>query len=510
MSRRIVVANVLLRRARLACPSPWRPGHNLSRSELATAVNDLLHRGRVLDVDIDAGYIGKLEAGRYRWPRSPQRRWALRTVLGAGSDEELGFYPTRASRGDAEIPVSQDGVAAAATHPAGLEADEVPVGDPGAGGSVASAGSDAGTSPAPAADRVILRLTHDAATVVVPLSRRALARAGIGPLVEAFGLDKDADVLRDVVERPDLAQRLTINSPAHLHEILVHLREQWHALVRTDNLLGPRFALAGVLNQISAIEGLLPSVRDSARREVVGLGARYAESAAWLWEDTGNLAQARYWTGRAMEWAYEAGDHAMLAWTVARRAQQAAAARDAGQAIGLVQAARGDEAKLGRPMRAALRVQEAYGHALDGDEHTCLQLLDQAHRWAAHDTVGDAREGHGSYCTAGYIELQRAACWLVLGQPTNAIRLYETALPTLPVVYQRDRAAALTGLAAAYAANRQVEQAASVAHQALPVARAAGSQRIVGEIMAVSADLVQHRPLPAVAALLDDLSAGDG
>ncbi|HEY3000914.1 MAG TPA: hypothetical protein VGJ44_01075 [Kribbellaceae bacterium] len=313
-------------------------------------------------------------------------------------------------------------------------------------------------------------------------------------------------MLRDVVEQPDLAHRLTINSPAHLQEILVHLREQWHALVRTDNLLGPRFALAGVLNEIGAIEALLPSVRDNARRDAVGLGARYAESAAWLWEDTGNLAHARYWTGRAMEWAYEAGDQPMLAWTVARRAQQAAAARNAGQAIGLARAALRDEAKLGAPMRAALRVLQAYGHALDGDEHRSQELLDQAHRWAAHDTVGDAREGHGSYCTPSYIELQRAACWLVLGRPTAAVRLYETALPMLPVVYQRDRAAALTGLAAAYAANHQVEQAATVAHQALPVARAAGSHRIVAEITTVSADLVPHRPLPAVAALLDDLS----
>jgi len=82
-------------------------------------------------------------------------------------------------------------------------------------------------------------------------------------------------------------------------------------------------------------------------------------------------------------------------------------------------------------------------------------------------------------------------------------------VPALPAVYQRDRAAALGRLAAAYVADRQFEQAATTAHAALPVARGAGSNRIVGEIQSLSAELVPHRPLPAVAALLDDLEHGD-
>jgi tetratricopeptide (TPR) repeat protein len=199
----------------------------------------------------------------------------------------------------------------------------------------------------------------------------------------------------------------------------------------------------------------------------------------------------------------------MLAWTVFRRSQQAAAAGDAAQVIGLAQAARRDEEELAMPMRAAIRVQEAYGYALDGNEQTSQQLLDEAHALAASDTVGDARGGHGSYCTPSYIEIHRAGCWLTIGKSKTAIKLYEQALPALPAVYQRDRAAALSRLAAAYVADGQVEQAASVAHAALPVARGAGSSRIVGEIKGVSAELVPHRPLPAVAALLDDLDSGD-
>jgi hypothetical protein len=52
----------------------------------------------------------------------------------------------------------------------------------------------------------------------------------------------------------------------------------------------PRFALVGVLNHIGIVEALLSALRDAQRLEVVRLGARYAESAAWLYEDSGSMA----------------------------------------------------------------------------------------------------------------------------------------------------------------------------------------------------------------------------
>jgi hypothetical protein len=230
-------------------------------------------------------------------------------------------------------------------------------------------------------------------------------------------------------EPPASIDRLILTSPVHVDEVLTHLRDQWHTLVKTDNLLGPRFALAGVLSQIALVEALLSTLRDAPRLEAVRLAAQYAESAAWLYEDSGNLAHARHWTSRTMEWAYEAGDHSMLAWTVFRRSQQASVSRDGAQVIGLARAARRDEHLLGTAMRAAIRAQEAYGHALDDNELDSQRLLDEAHAWAASDTAGDARGGNGSYCTPAYIEVHRASCWLTAGQPKRAIRLYETALP---------------------------------------------------------------------------------
>lgn len=84
---------------------------------------------------------------------------------------------------------------------------------------------------------------------------------------------------------PGQVARLTMAPPAHFQEILTHLREQWHALVKTDNLLGPRFALAGVLNQIAVVEALRSVLRGEQRIEVARVGAKYAESAGFLFAE---------------------------------------------------------------------------------------------------------------------------------------------------------------------------------------------------------------------------------
>lgn len=289
-------------------------------------------------------------------------------------------------------------------------------------------------------------------------------------------------------------------------QLLVHLREQWHLLVKTDNLFGPRYALGGVRLQLQLLEELLESAQASARNEFVRLAAQYAESAAWLYEDSGDLAAAKAYNSRAMEWAHEVGDGQLLAWTLFRRSQQATYRADAARVIGLSQAARRNDAALTPSMRAAIAQQEAHGYALDGDEEMTQRLLDESHRWATTDTIGDAHEGHGSFCTASYIEVQRAACWLRLDNPQRAVELYDSALPTLPSVYRRDRGVALSRCAMAHLAVGQPEQAASVASDALQIALGVGSQRTIHQVQAVGRRLTPHRDLAPVGLFLDELS----
>ncbi|MGW3471256.1 hypothetical protein ACWDKQ_22990 [Saccharopolyspora sp. NPDC000995] len=92
--------NDQLRSAREHCESPNATGEPLSRQELADLVNTWVyeHTNPPRVIALDANYIGKLEQGKIRWPQDDDRRAALRAVLNARTDQELGFRRPRRSR----------------------------------------------------------------------------------------------------------------------------------------------------------------------------------------------------------------------------------------------------------------------------------------------------------------------------------------------------------------------------------------------------------------------------
>ncbi|MGH3922615.1 MAG: XRE family transcriptional regulator [Pseudonocardiaceae bacterium] len=91
--------NDLLRGARERTESPHASGDHLSREELADLINAwLFERTGSHRAELDGNYIGKLEQGRIRWPQDPNRRAALRAVLKAKTDAELGLRRPRRGR----------------------------------------------------------------------------------------------------------------------------------------------------------------------------------------------------------------------------------------------------------------------------------------------------------------------------------------------------------------------------------------------------------------------------
>jgi WD40 repeat protein len=83
--------NLLLMRARTDLASPSGSGRPMSRQELADLVSQHLDRA------VDGKYIARLERGDYRWPSERTRR-AIRQVLGAETDADLGFFIVRSAR----------------------------------------------------------------------------------------------------------------------------------------------------------------------------------------------------------------------------------------------------------------------------------------------------------------------------------------------------------------------------------------------------------------------------
>jgi transcriptional regulator with XRE-family HTH domain/tetratricopeptide (TPR) repeat protein len=306
---------------------------------------------------------------------------------------------------------------------------------------------------------------------------------------------------------PLVDRRMQRLSAGHTEELLSHVGEQWHMLVRTDNLLGPRYALGGVCTQLTILTALLRHVRPPLRNQSLRLAAMYAESAAWLYEDAGDLSAGRRWTRHAMEWALEVGDRPMVAWTLFRRSQQALSGGNGAEVVGLAEAACREQGNVSGPMLAAILQQQAHGLALDGAEVAAHELLDRAREHATTDDAGDARSGHGSFCTPAYVELQRGRVWLTLGRPALAVRAFESAVEDLSPTYQRDLGLAQAGLSIALAAEHQAEAAAHAAVQALTVAQDSGSTRILSMVASVASVLARHAHLGPVAEFLAELDA---
>jgi hypothetical protein len=84
--------NHALRAARERTPSRFASGDHMTRSELADEVNRYLWKTTGRRFDLDDHLIGKWERGVVRNPIREYRA-ALRAVLGAAADTELGFQP---------------------------------------------------------------------------------------------------------------------------------------------------------------------------------------------------------------------------------------------------------------------------------------------------------------------------------------------------------------------------------------------------------------------------------
>lgn len=294
-------------------------------------------------------------------------------------------------------------------------------------------------------------------------------------------------------------------------ELLGHLRTALDDTARTDGLTGPHEALPTALGILAAINSAARTARQEIRRELLVLGARGAELAAWLHRDAGAPAPAvAYWHQQAKEWATLTGDGAMHAYVLLRQAQ-ATERTEAARMLDLARAATSGPWTLPPRPRAEALQQEARALALTGagaDE--VARVLDQAH--AALDQAAPA--SGPATCTGplgdGYtserLMVQGAICYRETGQNKRAVGLFCQHLAT-DAFASRDRAFFTAHFSGALVEAGEPDEAATTALDSLALAAGARFGQALAELHRTDAALRPYAKRPAVREFHDRLTA---
>lgn len=290
-------------------------------------------------------------------------------------------------------------------------------------------------------------------------------------------------------EPPSVKRRLTSETLNYLKR---HLQDQY----ATDNLLGPRVMLPGIVGHLETIKRLRTEARGQELDELLSIGAGYAEFAGWLSHDAGDYAAAATWCGTALEMADAAGDDVMAAFAMMRRAAAAISARDGAYAARLAQRVQRFNSPETIRVRAIAALTEANGHSMNANASETDRALDLAAGLVEQVDSVAAVENDPTvirYCAIPlYESISKAKCHLELGRAAEAIDSFRTVLDTLPPDYHRDRGQYLARLTHSYVLGEQPEAACAAGEESLAIALETGSTRTIGDLRRTVPDMASR------------------
>jgi hypothetical protein len=279
--------------------------------------------------------------------------------------------------------------------------------------------------------------------------------------------------------------------------IVEHFSRQLEACAGQDGDSGPKSALPTVLGLIGAIERGVRKVKPSVRDELLGVGARCAEFAGWLYRDSGVIELGDYWRDRAMEWAQAAGDPEMQGYVLLKKSQAAWDQRDAVRMLMLARATEDSTWKLPARVRAEAAQQRARGHAMMGDSVDLVRRqLDKAHALLVDDAQSSPALVSPHYRGA-LLQIQTAMCYQVAGRPQEAASIYREHL-TSASFSRRDYGYFASLGASASALANEPDEAARLAMTAHRIATATHSVRTANEVVRVVRQLDRWSARPAI------------
>lgn len=295
---------------------------------------------------MDADYVSKLERGVYRWPGKHYRR-ALRTVLGASTDSDLGFYSTRSTKTTVVSDTSE---------------------------------------MAPGSDDV----NRQAFLRAVAASVAGMAVGD--PAAEALGRAADGDT-------PARVGTTEIQQVDHAIKFFGELQSLYGGGVCKDSIAGQVKWAVGLLNASATEE-----VKNALYRSVGFL----VDVAGWGAFDAGYHGTARHYFKLALSCAEQANDWGLRANVLSDMARQAVYIGRPDDGLSLIELAQVRQDRQTPTVRAMLstvrartlakvgRGEDCYGAVLAAEDHLVRQNPDDDPPWITYfdtaELAGDA--GH--------------------------------------------------------------------------------------------------------------------
>lgn len=332
--------------------------------------------------------------------------------------------------------------------------------------------------PAPSSLRTLFSMFENGRRPV-PLAYRPIFRELYRATDEELGFPGSGS-LHPLPTPPSLPAGFAGDLPP---DILGYLSNVLSEHIKADASLGPRYLVSTVQSQLPLIDRLCQLTRGADRRNVLAVAARFAQFCGWLYQDLGEPESANFWTGRALEYAYELNDPQFIAYTLMRKSNISTESGVPGHGLGLANAALNFSEALTPRLRAVCLRQRANAHAFLSERRDFEETIEEAIQEATQGVTQDASD-LAEYCTPSYIEMEAGMSRVLLGQADIAIEAFEHSLSEwLDDRQIRDRGICLARLAAATASVGNAERAYEAGEQALAIAQTTGSARIRTHLM---------------------------
>jgi transcriptional regulator with XRE-family HTH domain len=294
----------------------------------------------------------------------------------------------------------------------------------------------------------------------------------------------------------------TAKEPAAL-EIFRSLFDQYRCLGQTAS---PSVVQPLVITQTHVLRTLAAQAPTGVRDELLVLGARFAEYAGWMAQESGEDEAALWWTSRAVEMAEAGNDQDLAVYALIRRALVTLYRDDATQTIEL---ARQAQIRPGTPsrIRGLAAQREAQGHALAGDHTACLHSLDRARELLAAADEGLPSAALGPTNVPDTVSMVTGWCLYELGRPKEAGPILDAEVARIRPEALRSRARYGVRQALAHAAAGEIDHACALTGQLLTITGVVSSATIATDLRRLARVLSRWHQNTSVRELYPALTA---